>query len=145
MVEFALCLPVLATLTFGLVDLSRAYVITERAKTAAREAAFYAASHPGQLHSVSGSDCADPSNAAWRGAHEGSGTFTFTFSPDLTTCNPTSMPANLSAGRPIRVTAHATLTLLTPLVGKIVGGNPLNISSSVCVSIEGAPSTVACP
>src|SRR5689334_14792988 len=100
MVEFAVCLPLLAILGFGVTDLGRAFALAERGRNAAREAALYAASHPGQLHNVASSDCADPANADWRGAHEGSGRFTFTYSSDVTsgTCNPSPMPAGLGPG-----------------------------------------------
>jgi hypothetical protein len=147
LVEFALCVPVLAILCLGVVDLGRAYTLTQRARTAAREAAFYAAGHPGQLHNVAQTPCADPGNASWRGSNAGSGSFTFTFSPDLanptTDCNPSPMPAGLGAGQPLKVRATGTMTLFTPLLGAITG-NPLNVSATVCVDVAGPPSTVPC-
>jgi hypothetical protein len=148
LVEFAICVPMLAMLVCGVVDLGRTYAVAERARGAAREAAFYAASHPGQLHNVTGTACADPGNAAWRGSNEGAGTYTFTFSPDLaiprTDCNPAALPAGLGPGQPLRVTATTKLVLLTPLIGQMLG-SPMNISATVCVDVEGPPSTVACP
>jgi Flp pilus assembly protein TadG len=147
LVEFAICLPVLAMLSLGIVDLGRAYSHSEQARAAAREAAFYAASHPGQLHNVANTACADPANATWRGANAGSGSFTFTFSPDLanptTDCNPSPLPTGLGAGQPLRVTAKASMTLFTPLIGAITG-NPIKVSATVCVDIAGPPSTVPC-
>jgi Flp pilus assembly protein TadG len=147
LVEFAICLPGLALLTLGVVDFGRAYSLTQQARSAAREAAFYAASHPGQLHRVAGTACADPANAAWRGSNAGAGSFAFTFSPDLanpvTDCNPSPLPAGLGAGQPLRVTATGSLTIFTPLVGAIVG-NPAKVSATVCVDIAGPPSTVPC-
>jgi hypothetical protein len=147
-VEFALCVPMLAILVFGLVDLGRAYTVAERARGAAREAAFYAASHPGQLHNVTGTACADPGNAEWRGSNEGAGSYTFKFSPDLasplTDCNPASLPTGLGPGQPLRVTATTTMVLLTPLLGQMFG-SPMKISATVCVDVQGPPSTVACP
>lgn len=147
LVEFAICLPVLAMLALGIVDLGRAYSLAERARSAAREAAFFAASHPGQLHNVANTACADPANATWRGANAGSGSFTFTFSPNLTNpltdCNPSPMPAGLGAGQPLRVTATTHLTLFTPLIGAITG-NPVQVSATVCVDVAGPPSTVPC-
>ena len=134
-------------LGLGVIDFGRVYTTTERARTAAREAAFYAASHPGQLHNVANTPCADPSNATWRGTNAGSGSFTFTFSPDLavpaTDCNPSPMPAGLGAGQPLKVTATASVTLFTPLVGAVTG-NPLQVTATVCVDIAGTPSTVPC-
>ena len=147
LLEFAVCVPVLVLLGLGIVDFGRVYTVTERARVAAREAALYAASHPGQLHNVGNTQCADPANATWRGTHAASGTFTFTFSPDLanplTDCNPSPMPAGLGGGQPLKVTATARVTLFTPLVGAITG-NPLPVSATVCVDIAGPPSTVPC-
>lgn len=147
LVEFAICLPAVAILTLGVVDLGRAYSLTQQARAAAREAALYAATHPGQLHNVAGTACADPANAAWRGSNAGSGPFTFTFSPDvanpLTDCNPAPLPAGLGAGQPLRVTATASMAIFTPLVGAVVG-NPAKVSATVCVDIAGPPSTVPC-
>ncbi len=147
LVEFAICLPMLAVLSLGIVDLGRAYSLAEQARSAAREAAFYAAGHPGELHNVAKTACADPANATWRGANAGAGSFTFTFSPDLanpqTDCNPSPLPAGLGAGQPLRVTATAHMTLFTPLVGAITG-NPVTVSATVCVDVAGPPSTVPC-
>jgi Flp pilus assembly protein TadG len=146
-IEFAICVPVLATLGFGVVDLGRAYSLTQRARSAAREAAFYAASHPGQLHNVASTACADPANATWRGSNAGTGSFVFTFSPDvanpLTDCNPSPMPTGLGAGQPLKVTATASMTLFTPLIGAITG-DPVTVSATVCVDVAGPPSTVPC-
>jgi Flp pilus assembly protein TadG len=147
LVEFAICLPVLAMLALGIVDLGRAYSLAEQARSAAREAAFYAASHPGQLRDVPNTACADPANATWRGANAGAGSFAFAFSPDLanrlTDCNPSPMPAGLQAGQPLRVTATTKLTLFTPLIGAITG-NPVQVSATVCIDVAGPPSTVPC-
>jgi len=147
LVEFAICLPAIAVLTLGVVDFGRAYTLTQRARSAAREAALYAAGHPGQLHNVAGTACADPANAAWRGSNAWTGSFTFTFSPDvanpLTDCNPDPLPNGLGAGQPLRVTATANMLIFTPLVGAIVG-NPAKVSATVCVDVAGPPSTVPC-
>jgi len=145
MIEFALVLPVLSLLIFGSIDFARAYILSETANNAAREAAFYAAVHPGQIHNSTGTACADPSNADWHGTQEegGTSTFTFTYSPNLTTCNPSPMPADLQPGQPLRVTAHSSLTLLTPMLGSLIG-NAVNVSASVCVDVDGPPAAIAC-
>ena len=146
MVEFALCLPLLAMLSLGTIDLGRAFQLSQRAKAAAREAAAYASRHPGQQDSTGGGSCADPANAAWHGHQEGGTTYTFTFSPSQSGCvtDPTALPASLQPGQNIKVTATTTLTLMTPFIRSIVGGNP-KVSSSVCMTISGGtPTTVAC-
>jgi Flp pilus assembly protein TadG len=147
MVEFALLLPVIAIFTLGTVDMARGYVVYERVRNATREAAVYAGEHPGQLHDSSGTACANPANADYRGTQEASGqAVQFRYSTNLVTCNPpaASMPSGLAAGQPLTVVGTSTLKLLTPLVSKFLG-NPVSISSSVCVNITGSPSTVSCP
>ena len=47
-VEFALCLPVLALLVCGVIDLGRWYSAWNETKNAAREGALYAQTHPNQ-------------------------------------------------------------------------------------------------
>ena len=146
LVEFALLLPLLAFLTFGIIDLSRVYVLYDQAHSAAQQAAQFAATHPGQLHKYAGTQCQDPTNAEWHGNNEGSHTFSYTFSSNVTSCvtSPSQLPATSAAGQPLRVTATGSMTLLTPFLNVVVG-NPLKVSSSVCVNIGGAaPSGAAC-
>ncbi|MGZ4683652.1 MAG: TadE/TadG family type IV pilus assembly protein, partial [Acidimicrobiales bacterium] len=46
LMEFALLLPLLAILAFGVADLGRAYSLQNRVTNMAREGAFYAQFHP---------------------------------------------------------------------------------------------------
>ena len=143
LVEFALFVPVLGFLTFGLVDLSRAFLVYEQVHNAAREAATFAATHPGQLHSYPGTTCQSPSNAEWHGNVEDNQSFAYTFSSDVTSCviDPSQLPASSTIGQPLRVTARTSMSTLTPFLG-----SKLSISATVCVNIgAGAPATTACP
>lgn len=145
LVEFSICLPVLAILTFGIIDVGRLFVAYEGLQNAAREAATYASQHPGQQHASTGTACADPANADWRGAHEGSATrsYTFTYSTDMASCvtDPTQLPSTLAPGKPLRVKARTVVHTLTPLLPAT-----LSVGASVCVSVAGAtPSGAACP
>ena len=143
LVEFAIFVPLLGLLTFGLIDLSRAFLVYEQARNAAREAALFAATHQGQLHSYPGTVCQDPNNAEWHGNNEDGQTFAYTFSSDVTSCvtNTSQLPAASAAGQPLRVTARIGMTTMTPFLG-----TQLTVSSTVCVNIgAGAPSTTKCP
>jgi Flp pilus assembly protein TadG len=143
LVEFALFVPVLGMLTFGLIDLSRGFLVYEQVHNAAREAAVFASSHPGQLHNYAGTVCQSPGNAEWHGNIEDSQAFTYTFSSDVTSCviDPSQLPASSAVGQPLRVTARTAMTTLTPLFG-----SHLTITATVCVNIgAGAPSNTACP
>jgi Flp pilus assembly protein TadG len=145
-VEFALCLPLLAILVFAGIDVGRAYATSEWVKSAAREGALYASRESGAQQSGSGA-CADPNNATWHAVHEG-GPVTVTFLPSVSSCttDPAALAsAGLGPGQPVRVTVTAQFRFLTPL-GNVVLGGATSISSSVCVTIAGAaPSGAACP
>lgn len=145
LVELALCIALLALISLGVTDVARAYVLSEQVRAAASEAAMYAASHPGQLHNVSNTPCADPENATWRGSTAGGPPFRFTFSPDLAAsdCNPSPMPTGLAPRKRLKVTATARLTLSTPLVEDIVG-KTIHVTATVCVAVAGPPSTIPC-
>jgi hypothetical protein len=147
LIEVAFCLALLATVSLGITDLARAYLLSQQVRASAQEAALYAASHPGQLHNVPGTPCADPGNATWQGQNAGTGSIKVRFSPDLadpaSDCNPSPMPAGLGAGKRLKVTVEARLTLATPLIGGIVGRR-VRVSATVCVEVSGPPSTVPC-
>ena len=146
LIELAIFVPVLAFLTFGLIDMSRAFLLYNQAHNAAREAALFASTHPGQLHSVSGTVCQDPANAEWHGNNEDGTTFTYTFSSNVTTCvlDPAQLPAGSAVGQPLSVTARASMTPLTPFLQPIFGGQ-IAVSATVCVNIgAAAPSTTKC-
>lgn len=55
LVEFVIILPILALLVIGVLDFGRAFQTYQRVSNAAREGAFYLASHPGDKGA-----CADP-------------------------------------------------------------------------------------
>ena len=141
LVEFALCLPLLAIVVFGTIDLGRAYQTWEQVKNAAREGAIYASQHAGNQVNVAGSSCADPDNIPWHATNEGKAvaSYTITITPADTNkagCDPGPAQANLQPGQPITVKASTTFTLLTPFVGAFIGGNP-TISASVQTRIGG--------
>lgn len=143
MVEFAICLPLLSILASGVMDLGRVFVLHESLQNAAREAAVYAAVHPGQQTSATGA-CADPANATWRGAREGKSdpTLAFTYTPSVacTTDPSTLAAANLAPGQALRIKATRTMHTLTPLFP-----SDLEVSASVCVAVAGAAPTGSCP
>ena len=70
LVEFALVLPFLAIILFGIVDMGRAYRFENRLRNAAREGAQLAQSNPEKLDS---SCSADPFNITYKVLHEESG------------------------------------------------------------------------
>ena len=141
--EFSICMPLLIVLASGVMDLGRVFVLHEGLQNAAREAAAYAADHPGQQEAGTGV-CANPNNADWRGANEGKAdsSLAFTYTPAVTcTTDPTALAAaNLAPGQPMRIKATRTMHTLMPLFT-----SDLKVSASVCVAVAGATPTGTCP
>lgn len=143
LVEFAICLPLLTILASGVMDLGRVFVLQEGLRNSVREAAAYAALHPGQQQADSGV-CANPANATWRGTNEGKtdASITFTYIPSVacTTDPGTLAAAHLGPGQPLRVKATRTMHTLMPLFS-----GDLKVSASVCVAVAGAAPSGTCP
>jgi hypothetical protein len=136
LVEFALLLPMLTILVFGVIDLGRALTTWNEAKGAAGAAAEYASTAPYRQQDTAG--CDDPDNASFRGRAEGGNDFDFEFSPALpcqlgTDANTASL-LDADGNRDMTVTAVQDFVLLTPMMEGLVG--PLQVRSSVTVRIS---------
>lgn len=128
MVEVALVLPLLAMVTFGVLDLGRAYRLRTSLANAAHEGAAYAQYNPTQVANVGA--CADPNNILFATRNEEGVAKGFTVTvqytaqasetPPATWSTITGCGTNVAAGR-VAVTASAPFVLLTPLVSSIVG------------------------
>ena len=118
MVEFALILPLLVLIAFGILDLGRVFYTYEALANATREGARYCALHPGNT-----------TGTRARVSGELSGRVT----PDLsaTTCPSAS---TLADGDPVTVWATASVDLVTPLMGSLVGSDPIVVRASATMS-----------
>lgn len=143
LLEFALVLPLLTMLAFGAVDLGRAYRTYGQLKSAAREGAFYAATHPGYQTSQSygfgsGSPgaCPDPANIAFHAIGEGGHTdFVVTTTPTLA-IDCTDAPVGLAPGSDITVkVTKPNFQFITPVFPAIFGN--LDISARITVVVSG--------
>lgn len=135
--EFALILPIFALFTLGIVDVGRAFMVSNQMRGAAREAAAYVQDHPtAQLSGTAG--CQDPLNAEWRALNErGAGGAIVEFSPAVA-CGATGAGVP-SPGDEISVTVSKDLRVLTPFVGALVGdGTTMRVSGRVKVVVQGA-------
>lgn len=135
-VEFALILPLFVLLTLGVVDIGRAFIVSNQMRGAAREAASFAQNHP--TAQVPGASCPDPQNARWKALNErGAGNATVEFTPAVA-CG-ASGPAAPSAGDEISVMVWRDLRLLTPFVGALVGdGTNMRVTGRMNVVVQGA-------
>lgn len=131
LVEFALLLPFLAVLTFGTIDLGRAFYMWNEVKAAAREGAHYAQQYPYRLRADGTSTrCANPHNVEFKARLEAGNTAGATL--DITThvfkdgmdITPTVTCAQEGATPEVpdevAVTVERQLTLYTPLIAGLV-------------------------
>ena len=143
LVEFALVLPFVAVVVFGVVDLGRAYTLQNRLRNAAREGARFAQFQPEQVQA--GASCPDPNNIAYAANHE-EGTHTYTVVAqrwngtawvNLTGCKTPQDPTHtVQAGDRVRVRVSSSFTVLTPLISAFVN-NPITATGSDEIVVQG--------
>lgn len=129
LVEFAIGLVIILLLLAGLLDLGRIYFIYVALEDGAGEAALYLALNPACPHAHSGPGCADPNNAEYRARNAGGGEVNWTAANVLVDI-PT-LPDGTSVytvGEPVSVTIEYSVQLLTPIIPKIAGINPIPLS-----------------
>lgn len=132
-VEFALILPLFVLFTLGIVDIGRAFMVSNQMRGAAREAAVFVQNYP--TSQVPDAGCPDPQNAQWKALNErGAGDATVEFTPAVA-CG----AAAPSPGTEISVTVWRDLRILTPFVGALVGdGTNMRVTGRVKVVVQGA-------
>ena len=111
LVEAALALPLVIMLMLGMLDLGRAFFILVELNDAADEGAVYA-----------GIDHTDIAGITTR-ASESASLVTIS-SSDVTLTGP---PAN-AVGQPVTVTISISMSLFTPFVSELVGGDEIVLS-----------------
>jgi Flp pilus assembly protein TadG len=133
LVELSLLLPFLAMMVFGTMDLGRAFALRNRLTNIAREGAFYAQYHPTD---VSGCSPSSITQAAL-GEDLALNNVTITVTNATTGAAVTNLCGGVVAsGTRITVQASSPMTILTPLVGQVVG-NPVTVASSSEVVVQG--------
>ena len=136
LLELALCLPALATLVFGAVDLGRVYRTENRLKNAAREGANFAQFFPSKVDSTCAITAAadikdkatleDPTLSSLSG-------FAVTVQRNGVTYSGCSQ--TFSAGDVVTVKVSATFTLVTPLIAALTGST-ITISGTDQVEVQ---------
>jgi Flp pilus assembly protein TadG len=146
LVEFALVLPFLAILVFGVVDLGRVWQLQNRLSNASREGAAALQFAPRNVDAA----CAGGNNANDRSRQEepslaaadGYGISVAKIAQPsgvattYTGCGTTSPLVSLLPGEQVRVTARANFRLFTPIIGNLVG-DPLIVRRSTDVVVQG--------
>ena len=124
LVEFSLGLVVLLLVLCGLLDLGRVYFTFVALEDGAGEAALYLSLHPNCIHEGDAPECTTMNNALYRVKNSGG------FEVDWNKANFTfSVPA-ASVGEPVKVTVDYSYPLLTPIIPRIVGLNPIKLTAS---------------
>lgn len=156
LVELALILPVVAILTFGTIDLVRAYRLNVRLENAAREGAAFAQIFPNDADCPTGADgdindivgrveledpglASEPSFGIRTLAGPVGGTLTEYYDsagPTPDRCKSDGDSGVVTAGQRVKVEVRATFDVLTPLVEGLVG-NTIDMTSSAEVLVQG--------
>jgi hypothetical protein len=150
--ELALALLPMCVMTFGAIDVGRAFITLDQLRNAAQAGALFARSYPTQVSPDSGV-CAEPGGTGsiqYQVANEfnqsgpsGSASlpagYTLTVvdettSTTLSGCGPDQLPAPVvRSGDVVLVEISAPFRLVTPLIGGIVGSVTLHGTSQVVV------------
>lgn len=127
LVEFSLGLVLLLLLLCGLLDLGRVYFTFVALEDGAGEAALYLSLNPKCVNATDGDgvECQDPNNAEYRAKN--SGGHEVDWSKAIINFD---IPEFHGVGEPVKVTVDYSYGLLTPIIPKIVGLNPITISAS---------------
>jgi hypothetical protein len=123
LVEFSLGLVLLLLVVCGLLDLGRLYFTFVALEDAAGEAALYLSLNPQCIHeSVT---CANPNNADFRARNSGGQEV------DWTKANiKFDVPPTFGVGESVKVTIDYSYGLLTPIIPRIVGLNPIKLTAT---------------
>ncbi|HLU08755.1 MAG TPA: TadE/TadG family type IV pilus assembly protein [Oceanobacillus sp.] len=138
LIEFAIGLVVLLLLLSGLLDLGRVYFTYVALEDGAGEAALYLAINPACPNAAAGPQCADPNNAEYRARYGGGGEVDWsiaTIKIDI----PIDALGNAvyDVGEPVSVTIEYPFQLLTPVIPKITGLNPITLTTHASQVIIG--------
>jgi Flp pilus assembly protein TadG len=143
-VELALAAVVLILIVFGVVDLGRAYSLQNRLSNAAREGAAAAQFRPKYVDT----GCNSGNNVVDRATNEDSGLSsisgfgvtvakkTSSGSTTYTGCGTSSGGVSVAAGDTVIVTAQANFSVITPIIGRLVG-NTIVIKRDISVVVQG--------
>jgi Flp pilus assembly protein TadG len=135
LVEFALIAPLFVLLTLGVVDIGRAFMLSNQMRGAAREAAVFVQNRPNAQ--VPGTSCADPDNGRWKALNERGATGAqVQFSPAVA-CGASGAGVP-KAGDEIEVTVFRDMELITPFAAQLVGnGSTMRVTGRVTVVVQG--------
>ncbi len=131
MVEFALMFVVLMITLMGVFDIGRAYYALIALQDAVGEGAAFAAMNPTCVTASSGAQCADPNNIIWRTKNASPAGMVSSDSIRVQV-----MVGDVASGSPITVTSTYSHSLVTFVIGSIVGSNVLPLQAQASTVIQ---------
>lgn len=124
LVEVAIMFVVLLFILSGVLDLGRAYFVFVALEDGAGEAALYLSINPECRYASDGAECADPNNAEYRARTAGGNNI------DWSAATITITRPGLGVGEPVGVVIAYPFHLITPVIPRIAGANPLTLYAS---------------
>ena len=125
LVEFSLGLVVMLLLVCGLLDLGRVYFTFVALEDGAGEAALYLSLNPQCVHATDGAACANPNNAEYRARNSGGQEVDWSKAQIKF-----DVPSAYGVGESVKVSVDYSYGLLTPIIPKLVGVNPIKITAT---------------
>lgn len=132
LVEMAISMGVLVLLLMGLLDLGRAYFVYVALEDAAGEAALYLSIYPKCRFESDGAECVDPNNAQYRAETASGGNIDWSLVSVAV-----DRPSIYGVGDPVTVTIEYPFTLITPIIPRIAGVNPIVLTGQATQIIIG--------
>ena len=144
LIEFALVLPLLALITFGVLDLSRAYQLQNRLRNAAREGASFAQYFPEKRVAACGTGIGDSIEEKSTNEDEELGgvdgfdvrSFRIDSGGSETEYSTCQTQSTFSAGDRVRVEVSAKYEILTPLIAAVTGQSTYTLTGSSQVRVQ---------
>lgn len=130
LVEFSLGLVFILIIVSGLIDLGRLYFTHVALEDGVGEGALYLSINPNCFQPSDGTQCANPNNAKWRIQNSSGASLV-----DWSKANITRNPGPYGVGETVKVRVDYSYSLLTPIIPKIVGLNPITLSSNASQTV----------
>lgn len=124
LIEMSIGMVVILLMVSGLLDLGRLYFIQIAMEDSVAEATLYLSIYPDCRNAFDGPQCADPNNAEFRARSSSSGNLDWSLA-QITI----DRPSVYGVGDPVSVTMTYDFALLTPIIPRIVGINPIPLTT----------------
>jgi Flp pilus assembly protein TadG len=126
MVEMSIGFVILLLLLSGLLDLGRIYFTYVALEDAVGEAALYLSINPDCRTEADGAECQNPNNAEFRAVNANKDGMSVDWTKVTVLID---RPSVYGVGDPVSVTIQYPFQLITPLIPRFVGINPITLTT----------------